>query len=325
MTETAPPLTLAAVVVTYNRFAQLRRTVERLLAEACDHLIIVDNGSSDGSRAWLAGLTDPRLRLLLPNQNLGGAGGFEQGMRYAVREFDPDWLLVMDDDARPDPGALAIFRGLDLNGWDGVAAAVRLPSGQICDMNRPSVNPFWNMRTFLGTLVRLGGRNAFHLTPEAYEKTTPYAVDISSFVGFFISRQGVAQAGYPDGRLFVYGEDGLYTIGLRKAGGRIGFFPQVRFEHDCSTFGGKGRQFQPIWKTYYYHRNLLLLYREAAGWLFWPMLLLVLPKWLLKGRHQGTQKRIFYRLLWRAVKDGLGGHRTRSLTAVAALATRRKR
>lgn len=47
---------------------------------------------------------------------------------------------------------------------------------------------------------------------------------------------------------------------FRVAGGRIVFLQQVRFEHDCSTFAGD-RRLRPLWKIYYYHRNLLMLYR----------------------------------------------------------------
>ena len=96
---------------------------------------------------------------------------------------------------------------------------------------------------------------------------------------------------------------------MRLAGGRIGFLPQIRFEHDCSTFAGVPGQFRPLWKAYYYHRNLFLLYRRAAGWAFWPMLVLVLPKWLLKVRHQPGARRAYLRLLAKAIGHGIR-HRT---------------
>jgi len=297
---------LAVVVVTYNRLDQLKVTLPRVSAEACDHIIVVDNGSTDGSRDWLAKQEYPRMHILLPTENLGGAGGFEAGLRFAVKEFDPDWVVVMDDDARPDAGAFAEFRAADLSGWDAVAGAVYYPDGRICDMNRPVLNPFWHARAFLRTALG-GGREGFHLRPPDYQRATPCPVDGSSFVGLFLARGAIGRVGYPDGRLFLYGDDGLYTLGLTKAGGRIGFFPQLRFEHDCSTFETGDRRFRPLWKVYYYHRNLLFLYRLAAGWLFWPALLVVLPKWALKGRHHSGERREFYRLLWQAVRDGLRG------------------
>ncbi|WP_260103502.1 hypothetical protein [Phaeobacter inhibens] len=59
---------------------------------------------------------------------------------------------------------------------------------------------------------------------------------MTSFVGFFISAAAVRRVGYPDPKLFIYGDDALYTLGLSAAGGRICFAADVRFEHDFSTF-----------------------------------------------------------------------------------------
>lgn len=296
---------LCAVVVTFNRFAQITRTVERLLAGPLDRLIVVDNGSTDGTREWLAAQPDARLDVLEMAENIGGAGGFEAGLRHAVTTCDPDWIVVMDDDARPEPGALTAFLETDKSGWDAVAAAVYYPDGRVCGMNRPVLNPFWHPSIFLRTMAG-GGRAAFHLTDADYVKDAPTPVDGGSFVGLFLSRRAIGLAGFPDGRLFVYAEDGLYSMAISRAGGRIGFFPGIRFEHDCSTIGAKG-QFTPVWKTYFYHRNLLLLYKQAAGLWFWPALAVVLPKWLLRGMAQGENRRTFLRLLGWAVRDGLTG------------------
>ena len=299
---------LVAVVVTYQRLEKLRVTLARLLAAPADLLtaaVVVDNASTDGTADFLSGHNDPRLTVIRCDTNLGGAGGFERGMRAAVARFDPDWIVVMDDDARPQPGALAAFHAQKPSGWDAVAAAVYYPGGGICEMNRPSINPFRHLPSFLRTALR--GRGGFHIPPAAYDGP-PSAIDVASFVGLFLSRAAIARAGYPDGGLFVYGEDGIYTLGLSQSGGHIGFLPAIRFDHDCSTLsgGGSGR-FTPLWKVYYYHRNLLLLYRMAAGWLFWPALCVILPKWLWKARHHGGAHGAYLRLLLRAVSDGLRG------------------
>lgn len=304
----ASPQRLVAVVVTFNRLDKLKPTLARLLAADPAYLqalVVVDNASTDGTGDWLAAQDDPRLEVLTSASNLGGAGGFEAGMKHAVNLYDPDWLVVMDDDARPAPDGLAAFHALPRARWDAVAAAVYFPTGEICEMNRPSRNPFWHRREFMRTLFG-GGRSGFHVQPSDYEGPG-MQIDVTSFVGFFISRQAIAMAGFPDARLFIYGDDGLYTLGLTRLGGRIGFEPGVRFEHDLSTFQGQRGQFRPLWKVYYYHRNLLLLYRLAAGRWFAPACLVILPKWALKLRHHSGDRRIFLRLMWRAVTDGLRG------------------
>lgn len=299
---------LVAVVVTYNRLHQLRTTVARLLEAAPEHLaavVVVDNASTDGTQAWLATQTDARLDVQRLDHNGGGAGGFAAGMARAMDAHAPDWLVLMDDDGRPAPGALAAFHATDTGDNDGLAAAVYFPDGRICEMNRPSRNPFWDLAAFVKTSAR--GRDGFHIPPSVYDGTAAIPIDVTSFVGFFISARGVARAGLPDPGLFLYGDDGLYTLGLRRAGGQMAFLPGVRFDHDCQTFGAAQRgRFVPLWKVYYYHRNLLMLYRMAAGWLFWPALLIVLPKWLLKARvHPQDERRSFRRLMGRAIADGL--------------------
>lgn len=298
---------LVAVVVTHNRLAKLKRTVQRLLSCTPDQLtalVIVDNASTDETAKWLASLSSSRITILQNARNLGGAGGFEQGMRFAVQEFDPDWLVLMDDDARPEPATLAAFHSSDRSDADAWAAAVYHPEGNICDINRPSRNPFWNAGVMRRTLFG-GGRDGFHIGENEYSASTSCEIDGASFVGFFISKKGIEKAGFPDGSMFIYGDDVLYTLGLRSKGGKILFDPVLQFEHDFSTIAQADSRFTPLWKSYYHYRNLLMVYRKCSG----PWFLLVGPaaagKWLLKLRYYKGQRLSYLRLVTRALLDGL--------------------
>src|SRR5688572_25486147 len=71
-----PPTPLVSVVVpTYQRLAQLRESVESVVRQTYPtwELIVVDDGSTDGTTEWVQSLADPRIRLLaLPHSgNLG--------------------------------------------------------------------------------------------------------------------------------------------------------------------------------------------------------------------------------------------------------------
>lgn len=303
-----PPATICAIVVTYNRLGKFRRTLMRLLEEPLDQVLVIENGSTDGTRDWLASLRDDRLTVLEQTVNGGGAQGFETGMREARARFDPDWYLVMDDDARPHPGAIAAFRATLPRPQGAVLAAVFFPDGRICDMNRPWRNPFWHWSTFRDTFLRLGGRRAFHIPDAAYHAEAPLPIDGGSFVGQFIPRAGVAQCGYPEGRMFIYGDDVHYTLRLARAGLPNAFDPRVGFEHECAT-ALHGAAMRPFWKTYYHHRNLFMVYRLAIGpILFLPLMLALLPRWLVKGRDLPAVERQAYRALIRlAIMDALRG------------------
>ncbi len=325
---------LAAIVVTYNRKDQLVRTVSRLLDEGVDHVLVVDNASTDGTRAWLERQKDARLQIVWNDRNEGGAGGFEKGLRAAHALFDPDWFVLMDDDARPHLGAIEMFRSLlgqqearraqkpQAPRWAAFAGGVYYPDGTICETNRPSKNPFWDARRFIRTLFG-AGRAGFHVSDADYTAAEPAQIDVASFVGLFLSREAIRIAGYPDGKLFIYGDDVLYSIALRTAGGCIGFAPSLAFEHDCSTFdGGAARIHRPLWKVYYTYRNGLMAYRKLAGPVFfWPVLLICLPKWAMKVRaYRQGERRMFLRLLCLAVQDGVCGRMERAFEDIQALA-----
>ena len=298
------PLRLGALVVTYNRPAQLVRTLDALHAEGPEAILVVDNASTDGTAEMLAAREGVEV-LRLP-ENRGGAGGFEAGLHALRDRGDLDWIVVMDDDARPMPGAFAAFRAADHTWSDAVAAAVELPGGAICDMNRPAVVPFWSRAAFLATLTR--GRMGFHLHDDDLRAgAPPRRVDFASFVGLFLSRRALEMGGLPDGRMFIYGDDTLYTMELSRRGGRIVTRPEVRFEHDCRTMTAREGRHSPVWKVYYLQRNALRVYARAAGLLAPLVLPLAVVKWLLKVRAYGGERRAYLRHLGAALLDAARG------------------
>jgi dolichol-phosphate mannosyltransferase len=92
---------LSVVIPVYNNADPLPQLVERLLAvvdrlPAPTEIIFVDDGSTDGSNAWLRerGARDPRIRLLSLTRNFGGraalCAGFEavHGKRTVCMDAD---------------------------------------------------------------------------------------------------------------------------------------------------------------------------------------------------------------------------------------------
>ena len=103
-------VSIAAVVVTYNRKTLLANCLEHLLTQSqpLTKIIVVDNASTDGTRKMLMdlGFLDrPQLELLTLTSNSGGAGGFHAGLHYGLKG-NYEWFWLMDDDATPQPDAL---------------------------------------------------------------------------------------------------------------------------------------------------------------------------------------------------------------------------
>lgn len=310
---------VGACVVTFNRLAQLESAVNRLLDEGVDRVTVVDNGSTDGTRAWLASLDDDRLEVIESAVNLGGAGGFELGMRHIVAAGDIDWILLQDDDAWPVPGALDTFRRHAAQATPdigGLAAAVYTPSGDICEINRPGLNPFGALTDMVRAVVR--GRAALHVDDAAYHRAST-DVDCASFVGFFVRAELVrSRVGLPRGEFFIYSDDQLYSLSIRRAGYRVVFLPSVEYCHDTASKSDAG-YFSPVWKVYFLYRNNIEFYRAMAGRWFWPVMAFKLPTWLLRARHY-PDRRAYWRMLRLGVRDGIGRNFGRSFAEVQARA-----
>ena len=101
---------IGAVIVTYNRKDLLQECIEAILRQSyvCNKIIVIDNNSTDGTRnmleqqGWLKENVIVYRRL---KKNIGGAGGFHEGIREAMK-YDLDALWIMDDDTIPTRDAL---------------------------------------------------------------------------------------------------------------------------------------------------------------------------------------------------------------------------
>jgi len=96
----APAPTVSAVVLAFNREQTLGVVLDRLEALPVDEVIVVDNGSTDGSAA-VARSRGGRVRAVEASRNLGIAG-----RNLGVTEARGDLLLMLDDDSHPLPGAI---------------------------------------------------------------------------------------------------------------------------------------------------------------------------------------------------------------------------
>ena len=89
---------IIAVVVTFNRLELLKRNISCLRQnKPISKIVVVNNGSTDGTGYWLSGEKDLEV---ITQENVGGSGGFYTGIDYAYND-GADWIWCMDDDVFP--------------------------------------------------------------------------------------------------------------------------------------------------------------------------------------------------------------------------------
>lgn len=92
---------IAVVVLTHSRVHLLRKCVENVLARTSDatrEIVIWDNGSTDGTREYLSSLTDPRITVILHDENIG-----QNAYARAFERTSADYLVELDDDVVDAP------------------------------------------------------------------------------------------------------------------------------------------------------------------------------------------------------------------------------
>jgi rhamnopyranosyl-N-acetylglucosaminyl-diphospho-decaprenol beta-1,3/1,4-galactofuranosyltransferase len=240
---------VAVVVVTYNRADLLGRMLDGLAAQTHepDAVIIIDNASTDHTRAVLDahhGLTLQRIHL---ETNTGGSGGFHAGVRAAYDQgFDRIWL--MDDDVVPAPDCLAVLMAQD----EAFLMAVREDThGHLVekaatdfDLTRP-----WSIRPKRASVdTTYGDRSEM---PERVE------LHNIAFEGPLFRREVVTAIGLPDASFFIFYDDVDFALRARRAGYHIWsmrdavLVRQLDFSQQHDLAG---------WKGYYMYRNLFAVH-----------------------------------------------------------------
>ena len=233
---------ILAVVVTYNRLELLKRTISCLKAnQGLSGIIVVNNGSTDGTGTWLA--TQGGLHVITQD-NTGGSGGFHTGIQQAMH-LGADWIWCMDDDVFPRPDCLQHLLPHTQHPQVGILAPRRLMNGQVFTNDFQSynlTNPFASMYS----------KRLAHMHIQA-----PTPIAGTAFEGLFISRHAVESIGLPNQHLFIFCDDTDYCLRAHLAGYTLLYIPDALMDKHqfFSSDSWATRQRKKKWKRYYQVRN----------------------------------------------------------------------
>lgn len=185
---------VAAIVVTYNRKELLKECIEALLNQDysnCD-VIIVDNASTDGTKEYIEDyIADQKIIYRNTGANLGGAGGFNYGMKAAY-ELGCDYMWLMDDDCIVHKDSLVKLIEADgaIGEYGFLSSKVLWQDDSICRMNI--------QKTSIKNKV-------------SDWDTDRQKIIMATFVSFFVKTKIVEEVGLPIKEFFIWADDIEYS------------------------------------------------------------------------------------------------------------------
>lgn len=258
---------IAAVVVTFNRKQLLIKVLEALKNQTrpLDHIYIIDNFSTDGTTEYLLEnniiipneydeledrcvYTQSNITYVRLNNNLGGAGGFYNGIKLAYDD-NFDWIWVMDDDICPDQYALEEYVNFIENCKYEVSALMgtREYEGE---------KFFWESNDHdFHTAFKLDFKKIlkFKNSKENY-----FEIKDMPFEGPIINSKMIQKIGLPNPDFFIICDDTDYAIRLRQEA-PIYCLDKVKLIRLINPFESIPSMNFFNWKDYYAFRNIIYL------------------------------------------------------------------
>jgi len=225
------------------------------------NIVVVDNGSTDGSVPAIR-QAFKNIQIITNESNLGFSGGFNVGIKHALR-MGADFLVLVNNDATLHPQAIEIM----------VEAAERdTRIGMLSPVIRrdPSSSRYY----WCGGGVDFRNGNADHWKNPPIsldtvgENLAPFETERQNGCVLLVRANVIRHIGLLDERYFLYYEDVEWSVRARKAGYKNVVVPQAKAWHmGSASTGGNGSDLG----RYYDYRNRYLFLKTHSEWYrTWP-------------------------------------------------------
>lgn len=261
---------LSIIIVSWNTKKYLLPCLRELFEKGrgrYQEVIVVDNGSSDGSgdevkRAF------PSVRIIQNEENLGFARAVNQGFKHSSGRY----ILLLNPDTRvKDDTTERLLSFMDRHP-DAAAAGAQLLNADGSKQNSIANFPTLATELLNKSLLR-------RLFPEKYpgkEREYSDSLEVDSVIGacMIVRRQAAEQVGMLDEDYFLFLEETDWCYRMKKAGWKIYHVPQARVDHlQGKSAGGVKKKARLEFYRSRYH-----FFRKNRG--SWQWFILLVGLWI---------------------------------------------
>jgi GT2 family glycosyltransferase len=233
---------ITIIIVTYNSEKCIARCIESIYQNTSNlseiTILIVDNNSTDNTLSVVSRCDQTNTHIIKNNKNTGFAQGVNQGIRYALDKFSPQYFLLLNPDAWLEKNCLSLLKK-ELASDPKIA----LTSPRIIDPRSKSV---W----FEGGHINWLRIKNFH-TKNYFDNFfyTPYLTGCALFIRTEITQK----IGLLDESFFLYYEDADYSLRAQKSGFKITIMNEaVCWHQESQSSDSETKLFHLVASGYYF-------------------------------------------------------------------------
>lgn len=255
---------IAAVVLSWNGKEMTADCLRSLLGSSYPELevILVDNGSRDGTVEAVSGAFAGRVKIIANGRNLGFSRGNNVGIRFALAN-GADYVLLLNNDTLVDKDMVS-------------ALAATLSSSSDIGIVGPKIyyvdpdNLIWSA----GGEVSLWRGRAKHLGIREedngqYDQTKD--VDYVTGCALMVRKEVIAAVGMLDPGFHAYFEDTDLCMRARKAAFRVVYEPKGKLWHRISQSSGGQLGYRKISRKFRSHLRFFYKYTKPYHWFTIPL------------------------------------------------------
>jgi GT2 family glycosyltransferase len=252
-------LDLTIIIVNWNTrqmLADCLQAVDTTLNNLAYEIIVVDNGSTDGSQAML-GQQFPHVHLVQNYENVGFAKANNQGLTLSRGRY----ALLLNSDAFVAAGAIqTLVRLADTEARAGILGAQLLnPDGSFQASHTPFPD-FWQEFLILSGIGRLLF-GSWYPSRGPEEEKGPQMIDYVEGACLLVRREAFEEVGGLDEEYFMYAEEVDWCYTMRENGWQVWYHPDAKVIH---IGGGSSQNRRPQRESDLY-RSRVRLFRKYHG------------------------------------------------------------
>lgn len=240
------------VIVNWNKCHDLLRLLDSLRCLEYDNydIFVVDNASTDNSVEQIEKYP-LRINLLVNDENLGGTGGFNSGIKFALSIIPCKYIWLLDNDATVTPRALKEL--VDVMESD---SEIGIAGSRIVNANNPDyIVETGAMLDWYSGVVSPVERNVLKCNSDIHD---PIDVDYVAVCSAVVRVSSLVEVGLMDSRYFLFWDDMDWGCSFKNLGYKVVCVPNSEVYHPAFT------EYRSITvDSYYGVRNKLLTFAKS--------------------------------------------------------------